>query len=126
VPIFDKFFLGGANTVRGYGEGVLGPKNVDGDPVGGEVTGLANLEIRRPRQVGPIGMLFFADAGQVWRDPGHMRRRFKLKYGAGIEAFIDTPIGPVRVGYGWKVVPNPRQGDVFKGGVLHFSVMYAF
>lgn len=126
VPIFDRFFLGGASSVRGHQERSLGPTDNDGDPIGGEAVALFNLEIRRPKQIGPLGLIVFADAGNVWRDISAMRRRFKLAYGTGIGLFLDTPIGPFRIDHGWEVEVTSDGEVTFGKGVFHFSVMYAF
>ncbi len=126
VPIFDRFFLGGASSVRGHQERSLGPESADGNPIGGEAVALFNLEIRRPKQIGPFGLILFADAGNVWRDISAMQRRFKLAYGTGVGIFLDTPIGPFRIGHGWKVKVSSRGDVTFERGVFHFSVMYAF
>ncbi len=126
VPIFDRFFLGGASSVRGHQERSLGPTDSEGDPIGGEAVALFNLEIRRPQQIGPLGLIVFADAGNVWRDISAMRRRFKLAYGMGIGLFLDTPIGPFRIDHGWEVTVSPDGDVAFEKGIFHFSVMYAF
>ncbi|MFC1529990.1 outer membrane protein assembly factor, partial [Gemmatimonadota bacterium] len=126
VPIFDRFFLGGASSVRGHQERSLGPESDDGNPIGGESMALFNLEIRRPKQIGPLGLLLFADAGNVWRDMAAMQRRFKLAYGTGIGIFLETPIGPFRIDHGWEVKVSSRGDVTFERGVFHFSVMYAF
>src|SRR5262249_58154942 len=62
LPIQDRFFAGGATTVRGYREDRLGPLDARGNPVGGNGLAIANLEWRFPiwRWIG--GTLFF-DAG---------------------------------------------------------------
>jgi len=126
VPIFDRFFLGGASSVRGHQERSLGPESADGNPIGGESVALFNLEIRRPKQIGPLGLILFADAGNVWRDISAMQRRFKLAYGTGVGIFLDTPIGPFRIDHGWEVKVTSRGDVTLERGVFHFSVMYAF
>jgi outer membrane protein insertion porin family len=126
VPIFDRFFLGGASSVRGHEERSLGPVSGEGNPIGGETMALFNLEIRRPKQIGPLGVLLFLDAGNVWRDIAAMQRRFKLAYGTGIGLFLETPIGPFRIDHGWAVNVSSRGEVTLEKGVFHFSVMYAF
>ncbi len=39
IPIFERYTLGGANTVRGYEEQELGPKDAQGSPLGGNAFG---------------------------------------------------------------------------------------
>lgn len=137
VPIFDRFFAGGASSVRGYEERQLGPVSTFYDttsgriiyqPRGGEALALFNLEIRRPRYFGPFGLLFFLDAGNIWAKPREMN--LKLAFSAGVGVFLDTPIGPVRLDYGWRLNRSPieRAIDDYRldPGHLHFSVLYAF
>ncbi len=107
VPQNDLFFAGGASTVRGYREQLLGPASIlnnKGEIIegaGGKMIFLANIEARIP-----LFWLFmleiFVDSGNVWRtaldfNPAEIR----YTTGAGI-AFL-TPIGPVRVDYGYKL-----------------------
>ena len=42
VPTFDRFYAGGAYTIRGYVENTLGPKDVEGENIGGGIMFLAN------------------------------------------------------------------------------------
>jgi outer membrane protein assembly factor BamA len=48
VPTKERFYLGGAYTVRGFSENALGPADSTGNPAGGEAIGLLNLELRKP------------------------------------------------------------------------------
>jgi len=127
VPIFDRFFAGGANSVRGYEERMLGPMSTSTDtvtghttilPRGGEAIALFNMELRRPRYIGPFGLLLFIDAGDVWETAGAVDFG-RLACSTGIGIFLDTPIGPVRYDYGWQL----NRG---RGRNWHLSVLYAF
>ena len=107
VPQNDLFFAGGASTVRGYREQLLGPASVLNDKgeivegAGGKMIYLANIEARIP-----LFWLFmleiFVDSGNVWRTARDFNiGEIRYTTGAGI-AFL-TPIGPVRVDYGYKL-----------------------
>jgi len=64
LPISEKFFNGGENTVRSFKQSELGPKDDDGDPVGGLAYNVFNIELRQ-RLIGNLtGSLFF-DVGNV-------------------------------------------------------------
>ena len=136
IPIFDRFFAGGNNTVRGYSERELGPVIETADeggatrfePVGGRVLFLANLEFRRPRVAGPLGTKLFLDIGNVWSRGSDVDGR--LAYSAGVGVFIDTPLGPVWFDYGWRLnrsaVERDTPGYRLSAGRLHFGVLHAF
>lgn len=89
-----RFFAGGVSTMRGYRRRQLGPADLEGNPIGGEVRVLAGAELRRP-MLGPLGMALFVDAGQVW-----LRREdldlADLDVATGVGVLIGTPVGPVR------------------------------
>ncbi|MFQ5584406.1 MAG: BamA/TamA family outer membrane protein, partial [Calditrichia bacterium] len=115
---------GGASTVRGYGEQLLGPVVYDdnGNPLalGGRYQFLVNLELRIPLFWRLYGELFI-DGGNVWSgiseiDPSSI----KFTSGAGV-AFM-TPLGAIRFDYGVKWAPEPQQApDQF-----HVGLSWAF
>ena len=67
LPVFDRFFLGGRSSVRGFSQDTLGPKGADGTPSGGNVIVQGNVELRwslgREFQVVAFADAF-ADAGE--------------------------------------------------------------
>ncbi|OGX36138.1 MAG: outer membrane protein assembly factor BamA, partial [Omnitrophica WOR_2 bacterium RIFCSPHIGHO2_02_FULL_52_10] len=68
VPIFERFFAGGARTIRGYDERQVGPLDANtGDPVGGESLVTANVEYTIPI-VDFVKLAAFLDSGNVWAD----------------------------------------------------------
>ncbi len=127
VPISERFYAGGATTVRGFREQLLGPAarlNDQGEiesASGGKFITLANIEARVP-----LFWLFwaevFVDAGQVWAevadvDPADIR----ATAGAGLA--IITPIGPVRIDYGHKLQKRPTDPAP---DAWHLGVYFAF
>lgn len=131
IPIYKRLFLGGANTVRGYGYQKLGPLDENGNPVGGQSSALANIEFRRPI-VGILSGVLFLDLGMVDRDKlSYNLDEVRASAGAGLR--LDTPIGPVRVDYGYQLNPPdfPDEGDGTSGlkmsrWQIHFSIGHAF
>jgi outer membrane protein insertion porin family len=118
VPIFERFFVGGSSTVRGYNERDIGPKSDDiyRDPIGGNVRLVTNLELSYAITDILRGYVF-QDSGTAWPDladldPGD------LKFSAGVGIGIKTPIGPLRVDYGIPINPDSDQGT----GRVHFRV----
>jgi outer membrane protein assembly complex protein YaeT len=142
VPLAERFFNGGENTVRSFKESELGPKDSSGDPIGGNGFNVLNIELRQ-RIIGNfIGSVFF-DYGNVSPNrsrqeqgkPPYERRSdiisdtlndfytdFRPGVGFGFQYLL--PVGPARIDFAF----NPdrdreRHEDTF---VFHFSVGMAF
>ncbi|MFA5354744.1 MAG: outer membrane protein assembly factor BamA [Thermodesulfovibrionales bacterium] len=120
LPIAERFFLGGRTTVRGYEQDTLGPRAADGTPIGGNTFLMGNLELRFDLGKG-IGLVTFLDAGNVWKDT-RIPDVADLRYTTGLGLRYKTPVGPVRVDYGYKL--NKEKGESV--GELHFSLGQAF
>ncbi len=143
VPVESRYFLGGANSVRGYDEASLGPRFRDGAGnqrvAGGEILLLANLEARFPLPLisrWNFSGAVFLDAGNVWADVSDVSASdFALssdrnetgsddfRYGLGAGIRYNTPVGPIRVDYGYPLKP-----DLFTdtGGTWYFSLGQMF
>jgi outer membrane protein insertion porin family len=120
LPIVERFFLGGGSTVRGYAQDTLGPKGADGNPTGGNAYLVGNVELRT--NVGRnIGLVPFFDMGNVWIKAGDISPA-DLKYTAGLGLRYGTPVGPIRIDYGFKLNKEPGESN----GELHFSIGHAF
>jgi len=118
LPLVERFFLGGRTTVRGYEQDTLGPKGSDGNPTGGNLFAMTNLELRTNLGKG-IGIVAFLDGGNVWQTTADLSG---LKYTTGLGLRYNTPVGPLRVDYGYKL--NRQAGQSM--GELHFSLGHAF
>src|SRR5262249_47686575 len=105
--IQDRFFAGGASTVRGYREDRVGPLDSRGNPTGGNATAILNLEWRFPiwRWFGGAGFVDSRAGTPTLRDFGF--RPFKAGTGGGLR--IKTPVGPVRVDVGYALSPIPGE-----------------
>jgi outer membrane protein insertion porin family len=121
VPIFDRYFLGGANTLRGFGFRDVGPKDVHGEPVGGNTYANATVEYTFPIVERIRGAVFF-DIGEVERD-SYSFNLGDLKSDAGIGVRLNLPIGPIRLDYGYPIQTDKETG---KTGKIQFSVGYQF
>jgi len=120
LPIDERFFNGGATTVRSFGERDLGPHDPKGNPIGGEFYTVFNVEYTFPIYAELQGALFF-DAGNLLptsEEPGVDDMRYAL--GGGLR--YKLPIGPIRLDYGWN--PDRAPGEDF--GAFHFSFGFAF
>jgi outer membrane protein insertion porin family len=122
LPDYEKFYLGGINTLRGFDRDDLAPKQ-DGSPVGGEKFIQGNFEIKFPlvEEAGVYGILFL-DTGAVYSQEETWDVN-KLRESAGPEIRWLSPIGPIRLAYGF--VLDPKKGDSSSGG-FEFSMASAF
>lgn len=124
IPIFRRFFSGGASSVRGYKLDYLGPRNAAGDPIGGNAVMEASLEGRFPLPIYKnIGGVIFMDAGNVFLTAGEIDPG-QLKYSPGFGIRYLSPIGAVGVDIAFPVNRIDYQRD--RAYQIHFSVGYGF
>ena len=123
VPIYERFFAGGANTIRGYEERTVGPADPKtSDPLGGEALMIFNIEYTFPIVEFIKGALFI-DTGGVWEQVSDFDMGgFKTGIGFGVR--IKTPIGPLKLDYG--IPLNKQPGKESKEGRFHFSMSHGF
>jgi outer membrane protein insertion porin family len=120
VPLRERFFLGGRTTVRGFEENSIGPRGIDGNPIGGDLLFNANTEIRVPFVWGLAGAAF-ADGGALYlRERVLSVAEFRESAGPGLR--YQTPIGSVSLDYGFKL--DRRRGE--SAGELHFTIGNVF
>lgn len=132
LPIDEKFYLGGINTLRGYDGRTVSPYIISDVPtsvngtapntrayIGGTTEAVFNAEFTMPliKDAGLKGVLFF-DAGNSYDSASQLFSTLQTSYGFGIRWF--SPIGPLRLEYGIPI--NPRSGIDDKGGRLEFSI----
>lgn len=128
VPFFKRYFLGGATTLRGWGRYDVAPLTSIGEPIGGQTVFNFSTELRVPIW-GNLGGVIFLDGGNVWADPWDFNLN-DLYYDVGPGIRYNTPIGPLRVDFGYQLnripgllvngEPEPRRFRV------HFSIGQAF
>lgn len=121
IPIFKRLFLGGSNTVRGYGYQELGPKDSEGTPLGGLSALNANIELRR-KLYGALSGVLFLDAGVVSEKAFDFPLN-GLRYGTGVGIRYNTLVGPLRVDLGYKLNPETSSETRWR---IHFSIGQAF
>jgi outer membrane protein insertion porin family len=131
VPTDDRFYLGGANTVRGFKELALGPQLPTGGAAGGNYLVLFNQEFRWKTiqifgripliQKFPLWQTIFFDMGNVFRRIEDINfNNFAFSYGTGVQFM--SPAGPIRIDYG-RIIPTERYSP---GHRWHFTILYAF
>jgi outer membrane protein insertion porin family len=120
IPIDERFFNGGSNTVRSFGERTLGPHDRHGNPIGGEFFTVFNVEYTFPI-FGELQGAVFGDAGNLLPTSEHPGLD-DMRYAVGLGLRYKLPIGPIRLDYGFN--PDPRPDEDF--GAFHFSFGFAF
>ncbi|SKA75691.1 outer membrane protein assembly factor BamA [Desulfobaculum bizertense] len=119
IPVFERFYLGGINSVRGYKSRRISPVDpATGDRIGGDKMAFVNVEYIFPlmEELGLKGVVFF-DAGEVWDDDESMDLDWKKSIGGGIRWY--SAFGPLRLEYGYALDEVPDQGGK---GKLEFSM----
>jgi outer membrane translocation and assembly module TamA len=128
VPFFKRYFLGGSNSLRGWGRFQVSPLSGSGLPIGGHSLIELSSELRFP-VFGRVGMVAFADAGQVATAAWEFKTR-GLRYDVGPGLRYLSPVGPLRVDLAYQV--NPIPGLLVNGEPeprrwrVHFSIGQAF
>jgi outer membrane protein insertion porin family len=123
VPIFERFFSGGARSIRGYDERKVGPLDSStGDPIGGEGLFTANMEYTIPI-IEFVKLAAFLDAGNVWAEVEDFGSG-DFKSGTGLGLRVKTPIGPINLDYGYPL--NDEPGEEGRSGKFYFSVSRGF
>ncbi len=140
VPVTDRYRVGGTSNVRGYHENGIDGGGDDGG--GGILLSVVNLEYRR-RVRGAVGLTFFVDGGNVWRDPSHVRLAGfftptgvdhtygldDMHWAGGVGVHLVTPIGPLRLDYAHRFAAD--ESDLLAGRALerdgfHFAIGFMF
>jgi outer membrane translocation and assembly module TamA len=116
----ERFFAGGATSVRGYRQDDLGQRSSLGDAAGGMALLVFNEELRFPvhRWLRGVG---FVDLGNVYDTVGEISLG-DLQVGVGAGVRLDTPVGLFRVDLG--IPANPRPFD--PKWKIHFGLGHAF
>ncbi|MDH3570713.1 MAG: outer membrane protein assembly factor, partial [Gemmatimonadota bacterium] len=130
VPPEERFYAGGASTVRGYGQNELGPKVrvldiivrtedrngqavqvedsvIRTSPIGGNELILLNVEYRVPLAAfsNRLAAAVFVDAGRVADRTSEVARGSGLRITPGIGMRLASPLGPIRLDVAFNPYP---------------------
>jgi outer membrane protein insertion porin family len=112
-PVFKNFYAGGIGSVRGYSSYSLAVQRFPGvDPVGGQARLIANAELQLPFPGSGVDRSLrwftFFDAGNVFNlEQGEKLAVSNLRYSAGIGISWISPIGPLKLSYGFPLNAKP-------------------
>ena len=116
VPFYDRFFLGGPQDLRGFEFRTVGPKDITGEPLGGNSYGFVSVEYSFDL-VKPVRMAFFYDGGFINADSYDFSPvNYNDNFGVGLRLFVAG--APLSLDFG-----IPLTGDKFnkKGTQFNFS-----
>jgi len=131
LPISERFFAGGDTTIRGFARDsifavgfpaeALAAAGIDVDEsLGGNGLFVVNQELMVPL-LDPVWLVAFYDAGNVYWTRSDWDFT-DLRMSAGLGLRLKTPIGPLRLEYGWKLDRQPEES----AGRVHFSIGVPF
>ena len=104
LPFFENYFAGGVRSVRGFEDNTLGPRDSDGDPIGGSLLMVFNAEIIFPvpfvENASGMRLSAFFDAGNVFGDYNTFETS-SIKYTVGLAGLWLSPLGPISVSLGY-------------------------
>jgi len=120
VPIYERLYLGGSNNLRGFPFREVGPKDSNGEPLGGQSMARTTIEWTFPIIEKARGAVFY-DTGFVNTSSWAFGfNHIASDVGVGIR--LDLPIGPLRLDYGYPIQRDGYNG----GGHFNFNVGYQF
>ncbi|WCT73110.1 BamA/TamA family outer membrane protein [Sphingomonas naphthae] len=113
-----RYYAGGGGSVRGFGFQELGPKDANGDPVGGR--SLTEFAVEARYRFGNYGIVPFFDAGRLGQ--GSTPSISNMRYGAGIGVRYYTNFGPFRIDVATPINRQPGESKI----ALYMSIGQAF
>lgn len=124
VPLFERFYLGGSNSLRQFKALQVSPRDSSGTRIGGNAELLGTIEYQIPLFFGIKAAIFY-DVGNVWGPDisgGSKIDLTDVRHGAGAGFRWNSPFGPIRVDYGIKL--DKKAGENL--GNFNFSAGSSF
>ena len=123
VPVFERYFMGGSNSVRGFEYRSIG-YTVNDRNVGGQTMLLLTAEVSHPIW-GPLRGAAFIDAGNAWKDAYELSfSGINVGIGYGIRLKLPMLKAPLKLDLAYPIVKN--QDNVSRKLRVHFNVGFTF
>jgi outer membrane protein insertion porin family len=110
LPFFKNFYAGGVGSVRGFETATLGPRDLNGDVLGGNRRFVMNFETLFPMpgyKERNVRLAVFSDVGNVW-GPFEKVSASDLRASVGFAVSWDSPVGPLRFSFATPVKKQPE------------------
>jgi outer membrane protein insertion porin family len=110
LPFFKNFYAGGTGSVRAFETATLGPRDTNGDVLGGNRRLVFNWEQLFPLpgyKEKNVRLATFLDAGMVWGEDEKLRLG-DLRASVGVAISWDSPVGPLRFSFGTPIKKKPE------------------
>src|SRR5471030_340110 len=121
LPFYKNFYAGGVTSVRGYDSFSLGPRDAQGNFLGGTRRVVGNAEVLFPVPGTGVDrsmrLAVFLDGGQVFGEDEKVSIS-DLRYSTGLSFSWNSPMGPLRLSYGHPL--NAKAGD----RIQHFQFQF--
>ena len=122
VPLFDKYFIGGPTSIRGFKYRDIGPHDINDDPIGGKYYAYTTFEYTIPI-FKRLGIATFFDVGNLYSNLSDADFG-DLNGSVGIGLRIKLPIGPISFDYGYPVITDDFHSN--ENGVFTFNLGTTF
>ncbi len=112
LPVYERFYLGGLRTIRGFEYGKISPRDPEtNERIGGEKMWYSNVEFIFPlvKKQGLNGVIFY-DMGKIFDDDKDWEFDDPKK-AAGVEIRWLSPVGPLRLVWGFNLDPADDEDD---------------
>ena len=111
LPLYERFYVGGINTIRGLGFGEGGPRDETGEMIGGNWEAIANVELIFPLidDIKLKGLVFYDYGGSFDEDQEFSASFLRKTTGFGVRWM--SPFGPIRLEWGFNLDPKDDETD---------------
>ena len=108
LPFFKVFYLGGVNSLRGYETASIGPRDTNGDVLGGSHLLNGSVEVLFPfpglQKDKSVRLAWFVDAGTL----GETYDLSETRYSTGLSFNWYSPVGPMKISFARAINPRPE------------------